>query len=388
MMFVSLTEEQKTIVKIIRDFSEKEIKPNAGLWDEENIFPREVFGKMSELGLTGITCREEYGGSYLDSFTKTLIFEELSKSCVALAATLSVHVMVAYIIEKYGSEELKRKYLPAMNSGKLLASYALTEANAGSDAAALETKADEVDGKYVLNGNKIFNTSAGEAGIYLIMAKTDKAKGAGGISAFLVEKGNSGLTFGKKEKKMGFGASVTGEVICSDCVVPKEAMLGEEGSGFKYALQALDYGRVNIAAMAIGLAQAALDYSLGYAKTRVQFGKPIASFQGIQFMLADMATEIEAARALVYQAAHLLDRKESSDRSVTMAAAMAKRFATDTAMKVTTDAVQILGGYGYIKEYPVERQMRDAKVLQIVEGTNQIQRVIIARELLSAVAGY
>lgn len=377
-----LNDEQRNIVRLIKEFTEKEIKPHAGKWDEEERFPRDVFTEMSELGLSGISCQEEYGGSYLDYLTKVIVFEELSKGCAAMAATLSVHIMVAYIIEKYGSEDMKRKYLPRINRGELLCAYALTEANAGSDAAALETRAVSDNDRYILNGNKIFNTSAGEAEIYFVMAKTDKTKGAKGITAFLVEKGNPGLAFGKKEKKMGFSASVTGELILTDCIVSQEAVVGSVGEGFRYAMQTLDYGRVNISAMAVGLAQSALDYALAYAKTRVQFGKPIASFQGIQFMLADMATEIEAGRALTYHAAQLLD-KNASPREVTLAAAMAKKFTTDTAMKVTTDAVQILGGYGCMKEYPVERYMRAAKILQIVEGTNQIQRVIIARELLA-----
>lgn len=382
MRLKDLNEEQRNIVKIIKDFTDKEIKPYAGNWDEEEKFPREVFIKMSELGLSGISCQEKYGGSYLDYLTKAMIFEELSKGCVATAATLSVHIMVAYILEKYGSDEMKRKYLPRINSGELLCAYALTEANAGSDAAALETRAVRENDRFVLNGNKIFNTSAGEAEIYFIMAKTDKTKGARGITAFLVEKGNPGLAFGKKEKKMGFNASVTGELILTDCVVSADAVVGSVGEGFKYALQTLDYGRVNISAMAVGLAQSALDYAIEYSKGRVQFGKPIASFQGIQFMLADMATEIEAGRCLTYSAAQLMNNN-GSPRDVTLAASMAKRFTSDAAMKVTTDAVQILGGYGCMKEYPVERYMRAAKILQIVEGTNQIQRVIIARELLA-----
>jgi alkylation response protein AidB-like acyl-CoA dehydrogenase len=382
MRLLNLNAEQKQIVKIVKDFTDKEIKPCAAKWDEEEKFPRAVFDKMSEIGLSGISCQEEYGGSYLDCLTKAMVFEELSKGCVAMAATLSVHTMVAYVIEKYASEEMKKKYLPRINSGEMLCAYALTEANAGSDAAALETRAERGNGGFVLNGNKIFITSAGEAELYFVMAKTDKSKGARGITSFLVEKGNPGLGFGKKEKKMGFNASVTGELVLTDCVVPEEAVVGSVGEGFRYALETLDFGRVNIAAMAVGLAQSAFDYALEYAKNRVQFGKPISSFQGIQFMLADMATEIEAGRGLAYNAAQLMDNRASA-RDVTLAAAMAKRFATDTAMKVTTDAVQILGGYGCMKEYPVERYMRSAKIMQIVEGTNQIQRVIVARELLA-----
>ncbi len=382
MRLLNLSDEQKQIVKIVKEFTDKEIKPYAAEWDEEERFPRPVFNKMSELGLSGLSCQEEYGGSYLDFLTKAMVFEELSKGCVAMAATLSVHTMVAYIIEKYANEEMKKKYLPRINSGEMLCSFALTEANAGSDAAALETRAESRNGGFVLNGNKIFITSAGEAELYFVMAKTDKSKGARGITSFLVEKGNPGLGFGKKEKKMGFNASITGELVLTDCVVPKDAVVGSVGEGFRYALETLDLGRVNIAAMAVGLAQAALDYALEYAKNRVQFGKPIASFQGVQFMLADMATEIEAGRGLTYNAARLMDNGAKA-QEVTLAAAMAKRFTTDTAMKVTTDAVQILGGYGCMREYPVERYMRSAKILQIVEGTNQIQRIIVARQLLA-----
>ncbi len=381
MFLLELSDEQTNIIQMVQDFVAKEVEPFAGSWDEENIFPLDTFHKLSELGFSGMTCGDEYGGSFLDYLTRALVYEELSKGCTPLAATLAVHNMVADTIFKHGSEDQKRNWLPLLNSGEVLAAYALTEPNAGSDAAALETTALKQNGEYVLNGNKIFITSAGEAGLYLVMAKTDKAKKARGISAFLVKKETPGFTFGKKEKKMGFGVSVTGELIFDDCRVPQDSLLGNEGDGFKYALGALDSGRVNLGALGIGLAGAAFAYALEYAKNRKQFGQALSSFQGIQFMLADMATEIEAAKAIVYGAAMMVDRG-SSPRSITLAAAMAKRFATDMAMRVTTDAVQILGGYGYIKDYPVERYMREAKMLQIVEGTNQIQRMVIARELL------
>lgn len=378
-----LTGEQISLKQMISSFCEKEINPYAGNWDEANEFPRNTFDQLCQLGLGGISSDETYDGSYLDYFTRALVFEELSKGCVALAATLSVHNMVAYTILKYGDEAQRKKWLPAINTGKLIAAYALTEPNAGSDAAALETTAVEKDGYFLLNGNKIFITSAEEAGVYLVMAKTEKELGAKGITAFLVEKGAPGFTFGKKEKKMGFGASVTREIIFHDCKIAVENLLGERGSGFSYALNALDYGRINMGALGVGLAQTAFDHALDYAKNRQQFGKPISAFQGIQFMLADLATEIEAARGLVYRAARMMDQHGVPPSAVTLAAAMAKRFATDVAMRVTTDAVQIYGGYGYMKEYPVERYMRAAKVLQIVEGTNQIQRLVIARELLN-----
>jgi alkylation response protein AidB-like acyl-CoA dehydrogenase len=333
---------------------------------------------MARLGLTGLLTPTEFGGAGATRLTAAMVAEGISKGCAGSGAALAVHLMVQTLIHRFGLPEQQQRWLPSLASGEQLAAFSLTEPGAGTDAAALITRAEPDGEDYVVNGNKVFVTSGGEADLYAVMVRTG-GPGPGGISTLMIPKGARGFHFGKKEQKMGLGASPTMELIFEDCRVPRENLLGgEEGIGFKVAMTALDGGRISVGASAVGVAQAALDHAIAYAKEREQFGKPIGQFQGIQFMLADMAAEIEASRLLVYQAADLMDKGMPS----TGKAAIAKRFATDACMRVTTDAVQIFGGYGYLKDFPVERLMRQAKILQIVEGTNQIQRVIIARELL------
>ena len=378
-MKFDLDDEQSDIRDTVRRFTEQEITPNAEAWDEQAYFPRDIYTKMGELGLMGMATPEMYGGSALSRLTGALVYEELAKGEMATAVGLSVHNMVTGSIARFGSEQQRRQWVSALAAGKLLGAFSLSEAASGSDAASLQCHAERRDGGYVLNGSKMWVTNGGEADIYLLMARTGgKHVGSAGISCFVVEKGLPGFTFGKKERKMGLHSSPTRELLFEDCVLPVANRIGEEGQGFKIALSSLDGGRINIGAIAVGVAQAAFETASSYARTREQFGQPIGAFQGIQFMLADMAMKIEAARLLVYEAAYKLDVGQNAS----MYAAMAKCFATDTAMEVTTNAVQVLGGAGYVRDYPVERYMRDVKVAQIFEGTNQIQRVVIARALL------
>ena len=378
-MKFDLDEEQSDIRDTVRRFTEQEITPNAEMWDEQEYFPREIYTKMAELGLMGMTTPEMYGGSALSRLMSAIVYEELAKGEMATAVGLSVHNMVTGSIARFGSEQQRQRWVPALSAGKLLGAFSLSEASSGSDAASLQCRAERRDECYVLNGSKMWVTNGGEADIYLLMARTGgKHTGSAGISCFVVEKGMPGFTFGKKERKMGLHSSPTRELLFENCTVPAANRIGAEGQGFKIALSSLDGGRINIGAIAVGVAQAAFDTASSYARTREQFGQPIGAFQGIQFMLADMAMKIEAARLLVYEAAYKLD----AGQDASMAAAMAKCFATDTAMEVTTNAVQVLGGAGYVRDYPVERYMRDVKVAQIFEGTNQIQRVVIARALL------
>lgn len=372
-----LTDEQRLIRKAARDFATKELMPHVREWEETATFSRKTFDKMGELDFTGLYVPDEYGGTGVGRLTAAIIFEELAKGCFATAVYLSVHNMVTNLIYQYGNESQRKKWVPRLARGEKLGAYSLTEADAGSDAAALTTSAVKTDGGYVVNGTKLYVTSGEVADVYAVMVRTDETQKQKGISAIIVEKGTPGFTFGPHEPKMGLNASPTTELHFQDCFIPNENLLGEEGRGLNMALTALNGGRVSIGACATGLAQQALDYAMAYAHKRQQFGKSIISFQGIQFLVADLATEIEAARLMVYRAAWLMDQGESS----VMEAAMGKRFATDTAMKVTTDAVQLLGGYGYMKSYPVEMYMRFAKIAQIFEGTNQIQRIVIAREL-------
>lgn len=376
-MDFKLTDEQRLIRKAARDFSKKELAPNAGEWEESHTFSRAAFDKMGELDFTGLYVPEEYDGTGVGRLTAALIFEELAKGCFGTAVYVSVHNMVTNLIYKFGNEEQRNKWVRPLALGEKLGAYSLTEADAGSDAAALNTSAVKKDGGYVLNGTKLYVTSGGVADIYAVMVRTDEQQKARGISAVIVEKDTPGFTFGPHESKMGLNASPTTELNFNDCFIPEENLLGQEGKGFNMALTALNGGRVSIGACSTGLAQEALDYALAYSSKRKQFGRPVISFQGLQFLVADLATELEAARLMVYRAASLMDMGEES----VLEAAMAKRFATDVAMKVTTEAVQILGGPGYMKSYPVERYMRSAKVAQIFEGTNQIQRVVIGREL-------
>ncbi len=376
-MIFKLTDDQEAIKTMVQNFAEKDLAPYVDEWEEKEIFPKEAFKKIAELGLFGLTCPEEYGGTNMGSLTSAIIYEELGKVYRAMSY-LSISNLVCFLIYKNGNEDQRRKWVVPLAKGELFGGFALTEPNAGSDAAAVQTSAMKKGDDYVINGSKIFISAGGEADVYTVVAKTDKTKGAAGASILVVEKGTPGFSFGKTEKKMGMCSYPTRELIFDDCIVSKDHLLGDEGKGFRMIMEALDGGRINIGAISVGLAHAALTKALNYSKERVQFGKAISEFQGIQFMLADMATEIEAARLLVYKAAYMKDQ----GLKVTKEAAMAKKFATDMAMRVTTDAVQILGGYGYMKDYTVERYMREAKVGQIVEGTNQIQRVVIARELL------
>lgn len=375
-MNFTLTEEQEMLRKMVRDFAKNEVEPTAAERDEEERFDREIFDKMAELGLTGIPWPEEYSGIGSDFVSYVIAVEELSRVCASTGVTLSAHISLAsWPIYKFGNEDQKKTYLSQLASGEKLGAYALSEPGAGSDVSSMRTMAQLEGDHYVLNGSKVWITNGGVGDLYVVFAKTDPEAGSRGISAFIVEKGTPGFTFGKKEKKLGIRSSPTTELIFEDCKIPKENLLGEEGEGFKIAMMTLDGGRNGIAAQAVGIAQGALDESVAYAKEREQFGKPIAKLQGISFKLADMATEIEAARLLTYQAAYL----ESEGLPYSKASAMAKLFAGDAAMRITTEAVQVHGGYGYTKDYPVERYMRDAKITQIYEGTQEIQRLVIGR---------
>lgn len=379
-MELSFTDEQLMIRAMVRDFAKNEIEPTAAQRDEEERFDRALFDKMGELGLTGIPWPEAYGGIGADFLTYAIVVEELSKVCASIGVTLSVHTsLVSWAIYKYGTEAQKVKFLLPLSQGLKLGAYSLTESGSGSDAGAMKTSAVRDGDSYVLNGSKLFVTSGGEADIYIVFAMTNAQIKQGGCSAFIVEKGTPGFLFGRKERKLGIRSSPTLELRFDNCRVPADHLLGKEGEGFRIAMKSLDGGRIGIAAQALGIAQGALDASIGYAKQRQQFGKPIAQQQAIAFKLADMATQIEAARLLTYQAAW----RESKGISYGKEAAIAKLFASDTAVAVTTQAVQIFGGYGYTKDYPVERYMRDAKVTQIYEGTNEIQRIVISRMLLA-----
>lgn len=377
-MNFQLTEEHQQLRDMIRDFAVNEVAPSAAERDEEERFDREIFDKMAELGLTGIPWPEEYGGAGFDYLAYCIAVEELSRVCASTGVTLSAHTSLAgWPVYKFGTEEQKQKYLRPMAEGKKIGAYGLTEPGSGSDAGGMRTYAVEDGDAYVLNGSKIFITNGGIADIYVVFAVTDPELGAKGTTAFIVEADFPGFSVGKKEQKLGIRSSPTTEIIFDNCRVPKENILGEVGQGFIIAMKTLDGGRNGIAAQAVGIAQGALDAAADYAKERVQFGKPIALQQGVGFKLADMATAVEASRLLTYQAAWL----ETNDLPYGQASAMAKLMAGDTAMKVTTDAVQVFGGYGYTKDYPVERFMRDAKITQIYEGTQEIQRLVISRNL-------
>ena len=378
-MNFEFSDEQQAIQKLVREFAEKEIAPTVQERDEKAEFSREIFDKIGELGLCGIFFPEEYGGSDGSYVSYILANEELSKVDDAVAAGYASSIsLCAWPIWKFGTEEQKKKYLTPLAEGTKLGAFGLTEPNAGSDAARQQSTAVRKGDHYILNGSKIFITNGGEADIYVVFAMTDKTKGTKGISAFILEKGMEGFTFGKEEQKMGIHASKTRELIFQDVKVPVENLLGEEGKGCKIAMQGLDGGRIGVAAQGLGIAGAALEAAIKYSKEREQFGKPVCKFQSISFMLADMATKLDAARLLVYRAAALKEQ----GKPCTKESCMAKLYATDAAMSIATDAVQILGGYGYIREYPVERLMRDAKITQIYEGTNQIQRLIISGQLL------
>ncbi len=374
-----LTDEQEMIRDLARRIAEEKIAPVALELDESGEFPWDIIKILAEADLFGVYIPEEYGGFGGGVFEKCIVVEELSRACSGVAISFAASGLGGYPILLFGNEDQKSKYITQIASGQKLAAFALTEANAGSDASAIETTATKDGDHYILNGTKQWITSGGEAEIYTVIAMTNKKKGPRGASAFIVEKGTPGFSFGKKENKMGIRASSTRELIFEDCKIPKENLLGKEGMGFIAAMKTFDMTRPGIGAQAVGIAQGALDKAAQYSRERKQFGKPISSFQAIQHMLADMATQVEAARALVYSTAKMID---SGVKNVSKESAMAKVFASDVAMKVTTDAVQVLGGYGYMKEYPVEKMMRDAKITQIYEGTNQIQRNIIGLELI------
>jgi len=374
-----LTEEQLEMQEIARRIANEKMKPVSQKYDEEGIFPWDIVEVMRQSDLFAILVGEEYGGISGKVMDLAIVTEELCAVDMGISLAFGATGLGMYPILIAGSEEQKQKYLTQIAAGEKLAAFALTEANAGSDAGAIETTARKEGDHYILNGTKQWITNGGEADIYCVFAMTDKTRGARGCSCFIVEKGTPGFNFGKKENKMGIRASATRELIFEDCVVPAENLIGREGMGFIIAMKVFDKSRPMVGAQAVGVARGAFETAITYSKQRQQFGKPISSFQAIQFMLADMATEIEAARALVYQTAKLID---SGAKDYSKESAMCKYFASDVAMKVTTDAVQILGGYGYMKEYPVEKMMRDAKILQIYEGTNQIQRGIVASALL------
>ncbi|TDM10542.1 acyl-CoA dehydrogenase [Macrococcus lamae] len=372
-MDFKLTDEQQMLKKMVREFALERIAPSVKERDKKARFDRELFNQMGELGLTGIVIPEEYGGAGMDYLSYSICLEELSRVDPSLGVTLSVHVSLGCVpIYRFGSEAQKQQYLTKLTSGEYLAAYALSEPNAGSDVNAMTLAARRVDDGFVLNGTKIWITSGGYADIYIVFARTEQ-----GMTCFMIEKDAAGFSVGKKEDKMGLRSSATTEIIFDDVFVHLDNVLGSVGDGFKIAMAALDGGRMGIASQAVGIAQSALDHATEYAGTRETFGRKIIQHQGVGFMLADMATEIEAARLLTRQAAWYL----SAGRPHTMFSSMAKLFAGDTAMKAAVDAVQIFGGYGYTTDYPVERIMRDAKITQIYEGTQQIQRLVISRQL-------
>ncbi|GIN90818.1 acyl-CoA dehydrogenase [Siminovitchia terrae] len=376
-MNFKLSEEHEMIRKMVRDFAKNEVEPTAAERDEEERFDVDIFQKMAGLGLTGIPWPEKYGGIGSDYLAYCIAIEELSRVCASTGVTLSAHTSLAgWPVYKFGTEEQKQKYLKPMAEGKKMGAYGLTEPGSGSDASGMRTTAKREGDHYVLNGSKIFITNGGIADIYIVFALLDP-EDKRSSTAFIIEKDFEGFSVGKKEKKLGIRSSPTTEIIFEDCKVPAENVLGEEGQGFKIAMMTLDGGRNGIAAQAVGIAQGALEAAVEYAKERKQFGRPIVDNQAISFKLADMATSIEASRLLTYQAALL----ESEGLPYGKESAMSKLMAGDTAMKVTTEAVQIFGGYGYTKDYPVERYMRDAKITQIYEGTQEIQRLVISRML-------
>ena len=373
-----LSEEQSAIQDMARNFATEKLAPHAKQWDEDKHFPVDTLREMAGLGFAGIYLQEEHGGSGLSRFDAALIFEALSGGCTSTAAYMTIHNMASWMIDSFGSAEQRAKYLPRLTSMEWIASYCLTEPGSGSDAGAMRSRALRDGDHYVLNGSKAFISGSGVSDIYVAMVRTGD-EGAKGVSCFIIEKGTPGLSFGANEKKMGWNNQPTAQVIFEDCRVPVENRIGEEGEGFKFAMMGLDGGRLNIAACSLGTAQRAFDMALEYAKTREQFGQSIAEFQAIQFKLADMATDLEAARLMLYEAAKTLDEGKAEK---TRKSAMAKRFVTDTCFNVANEALQIHGGYGYLQDYEIERMVRDFRVHQILEGTNEIMRMIIARDLL------
>ncbi|RLF33708.1 MAG: acyl-CoA dehydrogenase [Thermoplasmata archaeon] len=377
-MDFSLSEEQKLFQKTIREFCERELKPISDKIDKEEYFPWELYKKMGKMGLMGMTVPQEYGGAGIDRVSYMIALEEISRVCGSTGLTIEAHnsLGIGHIYE-HGSEEQRKKYLPRLTSGEAFASWALTEPNAGSDAASIQTTAVLDKDEWVINGTKQFITSGDIAEVVTVMAKTDKTKGAKGISAFIVEKDTPGFKVGQLEDKLGLRGSHTAELIFEDCRIPKENLLGEKNMGFIGAMNILDRGRTAIGAMSVGIARGALEECIEYAKQRQQFGRPISKFQAVQWKIVNMATEIDAARLLVYRAAYL----EDQNVRFTKEASMAKLFASEMAMRATREAIQIFGGYGYTREYPVERYFRDIKLCEIGEGTSEVQRMVIAKQI-------
>ena len=379
-MEFTLNADRQAIQDLARSFAAAELAPHSARWDEEKHFPVDVMRKAAGLGFAGIYVSEDVGGSGLGRLDAALIFEALSEGDVSTAAFMSIHNMASWMIDRFGSDALRRKYLPRMTTMELIASYCLTEPGSGSDAAAMRTTARRDGDDYVLNGGKAFISGAGVSDLYLVMARTG-GPGAKGVSAFVVEKGSKGLSFGANERKMGWNSQPTAQVLFDEVRIPAENRIGEEGEGFRFAMMGLDGGRVNIAACSLGGATLALKTATDYLATRQQFNRLLSDFQALQFRLADMATELEAGRLMVYRAAGAMD---AGDPNATKYCAMAKRFATDAGFAVANQALQLHGGYGYLRDYPLERIVRDLRVHQILEGTNEIMRVIISRELLRA----
>jgi len=378
-----LSDEQKMIKELAHRIAEEKIRPVAAKYDQTEEYPWDIIKIIAESDLFGLFIPEEYGGLGVNVFNLCLATEELSRACGGIAVCYAASALGTFPIVLFGNDEQKKKYLPDLAKGKKVAAFGITEPEAGSDASAIKTVARKEGDHYILNGLKHFITNGGDAETYVVIAMTNKSKGARGASAFIVEKGTPGFTFGKKEDKFGIRASSTRELIFTDCKIPKENLLSKEGMGFIVTMRTFDMSRPGVAAQALGIAQGALELAVKYAKERHQFGKSISSFQGIQWMLADMATEIEAARGLVYTTAKMVD---AGIKDVSRDSAMAKMYASDVAMKVTVDALQIFGGYGYMKDYPIEKYVRDAKITQIYEGTNQVQRNIIALKLIKEMA--
>jgi alkylation response protein AidB-like acyl-CoA dehydrogenase len=376
-MDFNLTDDQRAIEDAARAFAVAELAPHSARWDEEKHFPVDVLRKAAELGFAGLYVGEDVGGSALSRLDASIVFEQLSYGDVSTAAFISIHNMASWMIDRFGSDELRRRFLPRLTTMELIASYCLTEPGSGSDAAAMTTAARKDGGHYILNGSKAFISGAGTSDIYVVMARTG-GPGPKGVSAFVVENGTPGLSFGAQEKKMGWNSQPTAQVNFDDCRVPEANRIGQEGEGFRFAMAGLDGGRINIASCSLGGAGLALDTAKAHLETRRQFGNPLKDFQGLQWRLADMATELDAARLMVRRAAHALDNR---DPKATQYCAMAKRLATDTGFEVANQALQLHGGYGYLRDFPLERIVRDLRVHQILEGTNEIMRVITAREL-------
>ena len=378
-MNFQLTKEQEFVRKMVREFAETEVEPLAADIDKEHRFPVETVEKMAKYGLLGVPFPTEYGGAGGDHISYAITVEELSRVCASTGVICSAHTsLCCWPIFNWGNEEQKKKYLPDLLSGKKLGAFGLTEPNAGTDASGQQTRAEDKGDHWLLNGAKVFITNGGYADVFVVMAMTDKSKGNHGISAFIVEKGDEGFSIGKTEDKMGICASSTTELIFQNCKIPKDRLIADVGQGFKVAMSTLDGGRIGIASQALGIAQGALDVTVEYMKARKQFGKKLSQMQALQFTVAELATEIEAARLLVYKAADMKDKHLAYGP----AAAMAKLFAAETAMHVTTKCVQLHGGYGYTKDYPVERMMRDAKITEIYEGTSEVQKMVIAASIL------